>query len=171
MAVFSTIIAAVGVAASIAGTVVAYQGAQKQAKAQKQALAAQQRAENIREQQMEVDATRKRRQMIREQQVARAQALQTSVNQGADSSSVLGGVYGGIGGQTGVNVLGVEQNREMGRGIFSANRDATAANIRGAAGASQAAMGNAISSLGGALVSNSGTIGRIGTYMFSPRTA
>lgn len=169
MAGFSTIIAGIGVAASIAGTVVAYQGAQKQAKAQKQALSHQMRAEELRKRQMELDSTRKQRQIIRESQQARAKALAVATAQGSADSTGIQGAYGQISGQSGVNALGVQQNTEIGAGIFEQNRLTTMANIRGAAGASTMAMGQGLSSLGGSLVNNAGAIGRIGSFMTGGR--
>jgi hypothetical protein len=164
-----TFIAAIGVAASIAGTIVAYQGAQKQAKAQKQALAHQMRAEELRKRQMEIDSTRKQRQMIRESQQARAKALAVSTAQGSADSTGLQGAYGQISGQSGVNVLGVRQNEEIGAGIFEQNRLTTMANMRAASAGGMVATGQGLSSFGGALVNNAGTLGKIGSFMTGGR--
>lgn len=164
MAVFSTIIAAIGIAASVAGTAIAFKSSQQQAKAQKQMIAAQQRAEQQRELQMNLDATRKKREVIRQAQVARANALSTGAAQGAGESSSLEGAFGGISGQSGVNMLGISQNQEIGGKIFAANRDVGAAQGKMADAQSFGAMGSGLSSLGGALVKNSDTIGKIGTY-------
>lgn len=160
----STLIAAVGVAASVAGTAVQYMGAQKQAKAQKQLVAAQQQAENSRQQQMNLDATRKKREIIRQAQVARAQAVSTANAQGAGDSSALMGAEGAISGQSGVNYLGVSQNQQIGNDIFAANASAGRARSAEADAGSMMALGGGISSLGGALVKNSGTIARVGGY-------
>jgi len=164
MAAVSTIIAAIGIAASVAGTAVAYKGQQQQAKAQKQLIAAQQVAEDSRKQQMNLDATRKKREIVRQAQLARAAAVATANAQGAGDSSALGGAIGGIEGQTGVNLAGVNQNQQLGNQIFDANAMAGRARASEADGGGMVATGSGISSLGGALIKNSGTIARIGGY-------
>jgi hypothetical protein len=166
-----TAIIGIGVAATVAGTVMSASAAQQQAKAQKQSLAAQQRAEDTRQVQMNLDATRRQRQLFREQQRARAQGLAMTTAAGSSSGSIMAGMTGSIAGQTGVNVLGVEQNREFGNQIFSHNRDATRANIAAASAGGRMAMGQGISSLGGALISNAGQIGRIGSFFSGGRIA
>jgi hypothetical protein len=160
-----TAIAAIGVAASIAGTVVGMKGAQAQAKAQKQQAQAQMRAEEERKKAMNLDAYRKQRAQIREGQKARAEALATANSQGADSGTGLAGAYGGIEGQVGTNMQGVEQQRQIGNRMFDHNMAYYAAGGRAAKAGAQIQLGGGISALGGALVNNAGTIGRIGTYM------
>lgn len=145
------IIGAIGLGISAAGTIAQYQGQQKQAKAAK-------RSEQLREKQMNLDATRQRRQAIRQAILARSQALTSGANQGAGVGS--SGVQGAIGQATNTeaqSVLGVNQNQSIGGGIFSANRDY-------AAGGTMAATGQGISSLGGALFNNAGTITRIAGF-------
>lgn len=160
----SAIIAAVGVAASIAGTAVSYRASQQQVKAQKQLVAAQQSAENSRQQQMNLDATRKKREIIRQAQVARAAAVSTANAQGAGDTSALAGAEGAISGQSGVNYLGVAQNQQIGNDIFSANASAGAARMKEADAGGLSGLGSGLGSLGGALVKNSGTIARIGGW-------
>lgn len=150
MAAFTSIALAIGAAASVAGTVMSVVGASKQAKAQK-------KAEELREKQMNLDADRQKRQAIREGIVARSRALTTATNQGAAEGSGLQGGYAQITGEQGRNVRTIEQSRDIGAGIFSANRDA-------AKGGTLASFGSGLSSLGGMLMNNSGTIGRVGTY-------
>lgn len=164
-----TAIIGIGVAATVAGTVVQAQAAQQQAKAQKQSLAAQQRAEDTRQQQMNLDATRRQRQLFREQQRARAQGLAMTTAAGSSSGSIMAGLTGSIAGQTGVNVLGVEQNRELGDRAFSHIREATRWNMAAASAGGRAAMGAGLSSFGGALISNAGAINRVGTFFTTPR--
>lgn len=157
MAAFSSIIAGVGLAAGLAGTAVQYMG-------QKTAQKGAERAERLREAQMNLDNQRSRRQIIRQAVAARATSLSNSTSQGAQESS------GGIGGQqqitseAGQSILSNNQNQQLGQGMFAANRQISAGN-------SQASLGSGISSLGGSLVNNSEMIGRIGQYAFGPRTA
>lgn len=151
----------IGLALSAAGGLTSFFGQSKKAEADQAATAAQQRAENLREQSMTIDADRKRREFIRQGQIARAQALTVATSQGAAQSSGLQGAYGQIGGQTDWNILGVNEQEEIGHGMFQANRDLLQARSQGAEADSQIALGKGISSLGGALVSNMGAIGRI----------
>ncbi len=72
---------------------------------------------------MEVDARRQQLEIIRQQQRGRALALTNATSQGARYGSGLQGGYGQIGGQTGVNILGVQQNLEIGRNIFGFNEN------------------------------------------------
>jgi hypothetical protein len=62
-------------------------------------------------------------------------------------------------------MLGVSQNQEIGNDIFAANRsysNATASgNMAVARAGTSASLGSGMSSLGGALMTNSETIGRI----------
>ena len=109
--------AAVTAVASIAGGYLQYKGQQQQ-------TAALQKAERLRERQMNLQAQRERRDAIRQAMAARATALATATSQGASAagSSALGGAYGQIQGEAGRQVLAVNQNQEIGKGIFKANR-------------------------------------------------
>lgn len=84
--------------------------------------------ESQKRQAMEVDARRQQLEIIRQQQRGRALALTTGVAQGGSGSlrgSALQGAYGQIGGQSGVNLLGVQQSLQTGRAIFDANASIT----------------------------------------------
>jgi len=72
---------------------------------------------------MELSAKRQQLEIIRNQQRARALGLTTATAQGAAQGSGLQGAYGQISGQTGVNILGVQQNLAIGRNIFGINAD------------------------------------------------
>lgn len=78
---------------------------------------------------MEVDARRNQLEIIRTQQRARALGLATAKNQGSSGGSGLQGAYGQFSGQTGVNLLGVQQNLEVGRNIFDQNALISANNL------------------------------------------
>jgi hypothetical protein len=77
--------------------------------------------EATKRQAMEVDARRQQLEIVRNQQRARALGLTTATAQGASKGSGLQGGYGQISGQTGVNLLGVQQNLQAGRDIFDSN--------------------------------------------------
>ncbi len=77
--------------------------------------------EATKRQAMEVDARRQQLEIIRNQQRGRALGLTTATAQGAGKGSGLQGGYGQVSGQTGVNLLGVQQNLQAGRNIFDSN--------------------------------------------------
>jgi len=164
MAAISTIIAGIGVAVSAASAAGGFQASQQQAKAQQRSLALQQEIEQKRRLAMNLDAARKNREISRQAQVARAQALATTTAQGASQGSGLEGAYGAISGQSAVNTKGVNQNQEIGNNIFDANAQIGIASADMASAQSSGAMFQGLGTLGGALVKNSGTIGKIGEY-------
>lgn len=168
MAAISTLIAAAGLALTAGGMYAQYQGAKKGNEAQDDALRQQQDIERQRQKQMELEATRRKREMIRQQLTARSQALATATAQGAAGSggSAVPGAYGSISGRTNVNTLGVNQNLEIGQNIFGLNEGILGSYRAAAAAGSTSAFGAGLSSLGGGIMSNAGTLGRIGTYAF-----
>lgn len=90
---------------------------------------------------------------------ARAQALSSATNQGAQAGSVLEGAYGSISGQAGNTSTGVTQNQLLGNEVF-------AANAQYAAGSSRAATGQAFQSLGGSILNNQQQLTNVGSYLF-----
>lgn len=158
MAAISSIALGLGAAASIGGTIMGASAQSKMAKEQKEATT---RAENARQQQMALDADRRRRQAFRESLLARSQALTVGTAQNASQGS---GVAGGMAQATATgyqNQQTVNSAEQLGARIFDANRDYAAATARGQ---SKMAMAGALSSFGNMIMSNSGTIGRLGTY-------
>lgn len=150
-------ISAIGIGLQVVGGIMGYSAQQRMINEQTQAS---KRAEGAREQQMQLDAQRRRRQAIREGIMARSQNLTVATAQGAAGSSVLSGMGGAIG-MAQENQQGITAAETIGGNIFQANRDYFDATQRGQAGI---AFGQGISTLGGALVSNAGTISRLGTY-------
>lgn len=137
MAALSTIIAGIGVAGGLAGTFIQYSG-------QKKAEEAQQRMADL-------EARRQTREQYRQAQIARAQALSAGVAGNAQTSSSVQGGMGSASSQAAYNVQGIQNSREIGRQISAGNQMAN--------------MGAMVSSLGGAVVNMSGTLGRIGEYV------
>lgn len=146
-----TIVAVFGLGLGAIGTGVTIAGQNKQAKAQK-------RAETLRENQMNLEASRTRRQQVREMLAARGAALTAGVDQGASEGSGLAGGLAQVAGTGASGLVATQQNQSIGQSMFSANRAY-------AAGGTMAGFGSGISSLGGALVKNSSTIGKLGNYM------
>jgi hypothetical protein len=128
--------------------------AQKDIAASNQVIAQQEaKAEAVRQQAMELDARRRSNEMLRQEQRARAMALATSTVQGlGQGSSSLGGAYGQISGQTGVNMLGVSQNLGMGREMFGINQAISQQRIMQAGYQGQAARGSGLASMGSSLL-------------------
>ncbi len=166
MAAISTLIAVAGLAVAGAGAVMSYSSAKQQASANQQAIAAQQETERQRQLQMNLDAARRKREVLRQSAAARSQALAVTTAQGAAGAggSSLAGAYGSIAGRTGVNWLGVDQNQQIGNAIFASHQAQLGAYSRAAAAGSGMALGAGLSSLGGALVNNAGTFGKVGTW-------
>lgn len=81
--------------------------------------------EGQRKQAMELDARRKQLEVIRNQQRYRAVALTNATAQGARQGSGLQGGYGQISGQSGFNLLGIQQNLQIGQNIFGLNSQIT----------------------------------------------
>lgn len=166
MPAISTLIATAGLAIAGVGAYEGYEASKQNNQAQQAAIAAQEKAEELRKQQMELDATRRTREIIRQSTAARSAALAITTAQGAayEGGSAVPGAYGSIAGRTGVNELGVSQNLEIGEGMFAAHMDQLGAYRRAADAQSQMAMWAGIGSLGNSLISNSTTIGKIGDY-------
>ncbi len=158
MPAVSSFIAVAAVGATAAGSYNQYSAAKKTSKAN-QAIADQEaQQEAIRKRAAELDAKRRQLEIVRNQQRARSLALSSATNQGAAAGSGLQGGYGQIAGDTGTNLLGVTQNLGLSSQIFDSNA-AISQQRRNIAGYSaQAAFGQGLSSLGGAVLNNLGTI-------------
>jgi len=166
MPAISTLIAVAGLAVAAGGAAISYSAAKSQSQANQSAIAAQQEAERQRQLQMNLDAARRKREIIRQSIAARSQALAVTTAQGAAGAggSSLAGAYGSIAGRTGANWLGVDQNQQIGNAIFSAHQDQLGAYQRAAAAGSMVALGQGLGSLGGAMVNNAGTFGKVGIW-------
>lgn len=166
MPAITTLIAVAGLAVAGAGAAISYSAAKQNAAAQQQALAAQQQATALQQQQMNLDATRRKRDIIRQGVAARSAALAQTTAQGAagPGGSSLAGAYGSIAGRTGTNYEGVDQNQQIGNGIFAAHAAQLSAYSSAASAQSFGALGAGLTSLGGAAISNAGIFGKVGTY-------
>lgn len=144
---------AVGSAAAVAGAGASIYGNIRSAEASK-------RAENLRQKQMELQHMREIRQIFRQSQNARAVALSNAVGSGAKESSALPGGYGQIAGAAGAMTTAANENLDIGRGLFSANRDT-------ATGKEIAGVGGGLYQLGKDVIGSSEAIGRIGSTYFN----
>lgn len=159
-----SVVGAIGLAISAAGTVIGYTSQQKMIAEQ---TAASKKAENSREQQMQLDASNRRRQSVREAIVARSMGLAAGTNSGAQYGSGVAAATGQATAQGAENQQVVNSSQILGSRVFAANRDYFNATQKGQAGM---ALGEGLSALGGAIVNNAGTINKLGDY-FTNRPA
>ena len=75
-----------------------------------------------RQQAMELDAKRQQMEIIRNQQRARALTLTNATAQGAQFGTGVQGGYGQTQGQAGTNLLGTQQQLDLGRNMFNLNK-------------------------------------------------
>lgn len=164
----ATALLAIGLGLAGYGAYKQYQGSKEVAAAQREATVVNQRNEALRQQQMNLDATRRRREVVRQALAARAASISAITIKGAggEGSSAAGGAAGGISGRTNVNDLGIRQNQELGNAIFSNNSQLQSIYGREATSKSEVSMGSALSSFGGAIISNIGQINAVATTAF-----
>jgi len=119
-----------------------------QMKGEKKQIEAQKKAEKLRERQMNLQAMRERREVIRQATLARSTALATATSQGAAApgSSGLGGAYGQIAGEANRQKVSINQNEQIGSGIFAANRQYFQGSQQIGTGKAVAGTGQAIGS-------------------------
>jgi hypothetical protein len=160
----TSIIAGIGLAAGAIGSGVQAYGAIQQGEAQRKASRLSQMAEAQRQRGMELDSERKQYSIIREQQMQRANAIAAATSQGAQFGSGLSGGEAQIAGASNSNLLGVNQNTELGQNMFSINQRKGAADRDASAAGTMGSIGSGLSTLGRAVVNDSGTIARIGGW-------
>lgn len=152
---------AVGVGLAGVGALTQVEAARRAEQHQKAIIEAEMRAEERRRRAMELEARRRSLEILRVQQRARSTALAVATNQGMAYGSALPGAYGQISGQSGVNMLGVSQNLQLGQQMFDINAGISQNRIGMASAQSQMMTGGALSSLGGTLISVMPQISRL----------
>jgi len=126
-------------------------------------IAAQERyPESVRRQAMELEARRRKIELFRNMQQARAQSLAAATNQGAGLGSGLAGAYGQMSGDYNTNALSIDQNLAQGNQIFNSNSLISDYRMQLGSANAQSAFGSSMMGLGNSLLSNAGTINRIG---------
>lgn len=153
--------AAIGIGLQAYGAYEGARSARKQSEISRAIAADEQKIEAQKRQAMELDARRRSLEVVRNQQRARALALANATNQGAAQGSGLQGGYGQISGDSGTNLLGINQNLMIGRNIFDINEDISKQKMLMAGEQANAAEAQAWSSLGGSLMGASGTMGNL----------
>jgi hypothetical protein len=117
---------------------------------------------------MQISARRQNMQNVRATQLAQSQGQEAAVNQGAQFTSGAAGGYAQAAGQGGVNLLGTNQNLQIGNALFGiqnqiSQNQITMAGLQGQQSSAQgtAAMFGGIASIGGALAGSAGPMGSI----------
>lgn len=136
---------------SLFGTLSSMQGSSQVNQAQQRTIELEKEAEGQRHQAMVLDSERKSMETLRNNQRARAMGLEAATSQGANKGSGLAGAYGQMSGQTGVNLLGISQNREIGENMFSINNKISDQKMQMAQGQQQMQFGAGMSSFGSSL--------------------
>ncbi|HYT41259.1 MAG TPA: hypothetical protein VEP90_02830 [Methylomirabilota bacterium] len=129
----------------------AYEGYQAQqgiSKANQNVARDQQLINQQNENQMKLNANRARMEAFRNNQRARSLALNSAAGQGAQFGSGLQGGYGQISGQSGTNILGINQNLKIGEAIATYNQDISNQQMALAKYQGQASTAAGVSSLG-----------------------
>lgn len=145
-----------GFAEQAFGAYESYQGAQGQYHTEENIAALQQQKNSLDANQMELNARRGQMEVIRNEQRARSLALSSSANQGAQFGSGLQGGYGQIAGQSGNNMLGINQNLRIGRQEEAVNQSLTDQQLAMGKYGGQSALGSGLSSAG----SGTGSFGK-----------
>lgn len=160
------VIAGIALAGSVIGTGMQVLGASKAAEANKQIAQLEMQQAEQQKKAMELDARRRQLQQIRQAQQARSMALTAATAQGATQSSGLEGAYGQISGGVGTNLLGINQNLEIGRTLFGLSSQIDQQKMSLADAQSLSAFGSGLTSLGGSVMTNLGAINRLQTTGF-----
>lgn len=147
----------IGSAVGTAGTVLSALGTGAGIVGQFKQQAAAKKAEKLRERQMDLEAARSRRDIARKAIMARAESLAGATAQGAQFGSGLAGGQAQVTAQGAMDTLGVNQNQEIGKGIFAANRQMASAQTL-------SSFGQGLQGLGQNLQSNMELYGRLGAY-------
>ena len=150
-----------GIGLQAFGASKSYSGAQQANAAQQQIVGLEQQENAQRQQQMELDASRKSMEVLRNSQRARAQALSAATNQGAQLGSGLQGGYGQISGQSGRNLLGIAQDKQIGENIFSMDAQISQQRLIASQGQSTEITGSAISGLGKDIMGAGPALGKL----------
>lgn len=154
-------LAAGGMIMSLMGSMGASDAADKYYNTQKNIAGLEGDVNNQRKAAMEIDARRRQLEVVRNNQRARAMSETTATNQGAQFGSGLQGAYGGIAGQSDTNLLGVNQNLEIGRNIFGLDTKISEQRMQASTYQSQQADAQGMMSMGNSLMGNAGGIAKM----------
>lgn len=165
------IAAAVGIASGIAGTATSIVGASAQGDAQQQMLGIQAKEQQQRQNLFEIEQQRKRVEDLRNAQTASSTARSRAVNQGAQFGSGLLGGLAQVQGESNYNLLGIQQNTQIGENMFGLDQQLTQAKIASAQASTMQSIGGSLTSFGGAVVNSMGNIGKLTSGFGSPSSS
>jgi hypothetical protein len=141
--------------------------ASKQAAQISQGIARDEQAINAQKyQQMLLQNRRQQLENIRNVQRQRALATASAVNQGAQYGTGLQGGLAEIYNKGTENALGLAQGEEIGTNIYNLNASISDKKMQMADVQSDMAISQGIMSLGGSLMGNAGTVGKLGKNVF-----
>lgn len=165
---YSTIGQGIGAGFSIAGgvysAITGSEDASAEAGIQKQEINTEMQENETRRTAMELTSRRQETQNIRQAQLARSMALSIGTNQGGggfQQGSAAGGAYGSIGGQAGLNTLGISQNLQIGEKMFDLTGQMDREKMAMADAQARAAGHSAFGKLLGGIGSSAGGIGSL----------
>lgn len=157
----SAVLAAGGIALQLFGAQQQHQAATRQNDIQQNIVKDQQAIETEKFNFMQVDARRRQLEVFRNVQRAKSLALTNATSKGAQFGSGLQGGYGQIEGEAGTQLTAISQNLASGERMYNINTDISGQKGLLAQAGLQSSTGAGLSSLGGSIVNNLGTISRL----------
>lgn len=146
--------AAVGVGLSLFGSYSKSQAAKQYQEAQQRKIQIEQQINEQRRQAMELDANRKQLEVVRNTQRVRSAGLQAATNQGAQFSSGYSGGQAQASAQGAWNLLGINQNLQIGRNVFALNNQLSQTEIDMGAAQTKESTASGYQSLGSSILSS-----------------
>lgn len=156
-------ISAIGLGMQAFGAFGAAASAKEAAGISKEMAGKEQDINEQKKQQMHFEANRMQLQQYRNMQRLRAQGTAAAVNQGASQGSGLQGGLAATSASGLTNIKGILGNLQFGDTIFGLNNDISGLKMKMADVQAEQAESQAWASLGGSLVNNAGTIGKLGS--------
>ena len=157
-------IGAIGLAANLFFGQRASEDANKTQALEQQRFGLEKQVNDQRRQAMELSGRRQQLENFRNMQRARAQGIQAATNQGAQFGSGLQGGIADVENRGFFAAQGVNQNLAIGRNIFALDDQISDNKALQSRYKSDQATNSQWASLGGSIMSNAGTIGKIGSY-------
>lgn len=152
----------VGLGTSIFGGLMGSSAADQAYNIQKQEAQTEENINAQKEQQMILTSRRSQMENLRNTQRARAQGMNASVNQGAQFGSGTAGGQAQATDQGGVNALGLNQNLQIGKNLFSLDDTLDQEKLALSGVQTTAAQYSAIGNIGSSIAKSSTIFGNIG---------
>lgn len=149
------------VALSAVGTFMSVSAAQASASANRDIAASQQQANQISLRAMEVESRRRQLETIRQGQIAKSQSTAVATAQNAQLGSGLQGGIAQVSGEQNFNLLGLNQNLDLGKEMASVNNRISQDRMSLASAQGLAGWGAGFSGFGNTLTANAGAITRL----------